>query len=97
MSAIRPLLKHITDKLLVVSDDDCNLVKEMKDSIKEDLLTRYTNEEMMALIEKSTFLDARFKARHLSSKEETIARLTTEAIDVAEVIRSEPARSANSV
>ena len=81
----------------MVSDNDCNLVKEMKDSIKEDLLTRYTNEEMMALIENSTFLDAKFKAFHLSSKEETNARLTTEAIYVAEVIRSEPARSADSV
>ena len=36
--------------------------------------TRYTNEEMMALIDNSTFLDARFKVCHLDSKEATIAR-----------------------
>ena len=38
VSAIRPLLKHITDKLLVALDDDCNLVREIKDSVREDLL-----------------------------------------------------------
>ena len=67
--------------------DDCNLVREMKDSVREDLLTRYTDEEMTTLIDKSTILDPRFKARDLSSKEDTIARLTTEAVDIAEVIR----------
>ena len=34
---------------------------------------------------------------HLSSKEDVIARLSTEAIDIAEVIRSEPRRSTDSV
>ena len=49
-------------------------------------------EEMTTLIDKSTILDPRFKARNLSSKEDTIARLTTEAVDIAEVIRFEPGR-----
>ena len=44
-----------------------------------------------------TILDPRFKARNLSSKEDTIARLTTEAVDIAEVIRFEPGRTADSV
>ena len=48
---------------------------------------------MTTLIDKSTILDPRFKACHLSSKEDTIARLTTEAIDIVEVIRSQPGRS----
>ena len=81
----------------MVLDDDCNLAREIKDSVREDLLARYTDEEMTTLIDKSTILDPRFKARHLSSKEETTATLTTEAIDIAEFIRSEPARSADSV
>ena len=81
----------------MVLDDDCNLVREIKDSVREDLLARYTDEEMTTLIDKSTILDPRFKARHLSSKEDTTARLTIETIDIAEVIRSEPARSADSV
>ena len=97
VSAIRPLLKHITDKLLVALDDDCNLVREIKDSVREDLLARYTDEEMTTLIDKSTILDPRFKARNLSSKEDTIARLTTEVVDIAEVIRFEPGRSTDSV
>ena len=96
VSAVRPLLKHITEKLLLISSDDCNLVKEIKETIKEDILARYTNEDMVALIDKSTFLDPRFRGRYLDSKEETIARLITEAIEVSEIIRSEPAESANS-
>ena len=75
ISAIRPLLKHITDKLLVVLDDDCNLVREIKDSVREDLLARYTDEEITTLIDKPAILDPRFKACHISSKEETTARL----------------------
>ena len=78
-------------------DDDCNLVREIKDSVREDLLARYTDEEMTTLIDKSTILDPKLKVCHLSSKEDTIARLTTEAIDIAEVIISEPGRSADSV
>ena len=78
-------------------DDDCNLVREIKDSVREDLLAQYTDEEMTTLIDKSTILDPRFKARNLGSKEDTIAILTTEAVDIAEVIRLEPGRSADSV
>ena len=69
----------------------------IKDSVREDLPAQYTDEEITTLIDKSTISDPWFKARHVSSKEETTARLTTEAIDIAEVIRSEPARSADSV
>ena len=32
-------------------DDDCNLVREIKDSVREDLLARYTDEEMTTLID----------------------------------------------
>ena len=52
---------------------------------------------MTTLIDESTILDPRFKGSQLSSKEDTIVRLTTAAIDIAEVIKSEPARSADSV
>ena len=48
----------------------------------------------MAVIDKSTFLDPRFKTRHLDNKEETIAELTTEAIEVSWMITSEPIETA---
>ena len=68
--------------------------KEIKEIIKEDILARYTNGEMMAVIDKSTFLDPRFKTRHLDNKEETIAELTTEAIEVSRMITSKPTETA---
>ena len=50
----------------------------------------------MVVIDKSTFLDPRFKTRHLDNKEETIAELTTEAIEleVSQMITSEPIETA---
>ena len=61
----------------MVLDDDCNFVREIKDSVREHLLARYTDEEITTLIDKSTILDQRFKICHVSSKDETTARLTT--------------------
>ena len=52
---------YITDKLVAALDDDCNLVREIKDSVREDLLVRYTDEEMITLIDKSTSLDPSLK------------------------------------
>ena len=43
VSAVRPLLKHILEDLLVVSSDDCSLIKEIKETISDDLGARYTD------------------------------------------------------
>ena len=37
VSAIRPLLKHIVQELMASSDVDCTPVKEMKETIVNDL------------------------------------------------------------
>ena len=50
VSAVRPLLKHILEDLLVFSSDDCSLIKEMKETISDDLSARYTDLKLSELI-----------------------------------------------
>ena len=37
ISVVRPLLRHILDKILAVSPEDCSLSKEMKEIISDKL------------------------------------------------------------
>ena len=37
ISAVKPLLSHLLEKVLVADDDDTDLTKEMKERIKVDL------------------------------------------------------------
>ena len=41
ISVVRPLLRHILDKVLAVSAEDCSLSKEMKEIISDKLQTYY--------------------------------------------------------
>ena len=79
VSAVRPLLKHILEDLLVVSSDDCSLVKEMKETISDDLSARYINLELSELNDKCSYLDPRFRTRYLNNKEETLVQIKFEA------------------
>ena len=51
VSAIRPLLKHILEELVASTDVDCALVKEMKETIADDLQARYINGNISELID----------------------------------------------
>ena len=51
VSAIRPLLKHITTSLLSVSTSDCMLIKDMKETITDSLGSRYFCQEVSELID----------------------------------------------
>ena len=37
ISAVKPLLNHLTEEVLVAEDDDSDLTKEMKKRIRDDL------------------------------------------------------------
>lgn len=50
VSAIRPLLKHIVEKLMTPTDADCTLVKEMKETIIDDLQARYISGGVSSLL-----------------------------------------------
>ena len=82
ISAVRPLLRHILDEILVVSAEDCSLSKEMKEIISDKLQTYYIHEEVSDLLDKCTYLDPRFKARYLSDEEQTQSQIKQEGEDV---------------
>ena len=89
VSAFHPLLNHILEDLLVVSFDDCSLVKEMKETISDDLSARYIDLELSELIDKCSYLDPRFKTRYLNNIEETLVQIKSEAITIADNIFKE--------
>ncbi len=80
INEVKPLLKHIFDDILPESEDDSEVVSLMKSVIKRDLKYRYPDSSpMMSLINKSTFLDPRFKNTFSEN----------ENVQVEEEIRSE--------
>ena len=53
ISAVKPLLNHLPEKVLVADDDDTDLtkeIKEMKGRIKVDLELRYLNSQFDHLL-----------------------------------------------
>ena len=89
VSAVRPLLKHILGSLLTSSADDCSLVKEMKETISDDLSARYIDSGISELIDKCSYLDPRFRTQYLNNTEETLMQVKAEAIGIAETIPME--------
>ena len=84
--AIRPLLKHILEELLASTDAECALVKEMRETIADDLQARYINGGISELIDMCTFLDPRFRTRYLENEKETLAKVERESSEIVEVI-----------
>ncbi len=79
-SALIPILKHVTDCLTPASGES-RLMKELKDTIRLDLQSRYDNKScVFETLSVASFLDPRFKHRHLQLKEEIITRITSECI-----------------
>jgi len=72
VSAVKPLLNHLTEEVLVAEDDDSDLTKEMKKRIREDLQVRYDDPEFSFLLELSSFLDPRFKLNYVSNRAEVL-------------------------
>ena len=84
VSAIHPLLKHITTSLLSVSTSDCVLMKDMKEIITDSWGSRYTYQKVSELINKCSFLEPRFKTNALPDSASTIAQLKAEAEEIVE-------------
>ena len=81
-SALRPLLKHIVGTHLVQNDEDSVFVSEMKERIKCNLESRYKSACASQLIDKSTFMDPRFKVQYVHDKELTVAEIEAEMLTV---------------
>ena len=68
ISALKALLNHLLEELLVAADDDTDLTKEMKERIQVDIQLRYLDSEFDHLLEVSSFLDPRFKLNNVSNR-----------------------------
>ena len=65
-SAIKPLIKVISDKIVIPQDGDSELTLEMKGRIKADLASCYENSEINQLLDVCSFLNPRLKDKFTS-------------------------------
>ena len=73
-SALIPILKHAKDSLSPGSGDS-SLRSELKSKILSNLQGRYSDSTGLAVLSMASFLDPRFKNRHLENKEEINSRI----------------------
>ena len=57
ISAIGPLLKRICGTILVGLKNDTSLTKHIKTVVRHDLETRYSDSDLLSILDISTFLD----------------------------------------
>ena len=84
ISAVRPLLSHITNSLLAASEQDTTLATQMKNTITSDLTGRYGSEDISDFLNKCSYLDPRFRIDYISDKERIIKQIENEAVSVVE-------------
>ena len=73
-------MKHVVDSLTPASGES-RLMKDLKDIIRSDLQNRYDiGSPVFKSLSVASFLDPRFKQRHLKNKEEIVTRIIDECI-----------------
>ena len=78
---MRPLLKHIIEKLLAPLPADSCFVKE-KEVISDKLQAQYIPKELSKLLDVSSSLDPRFQLHYVANKDVTLQQLKLEALDI---------------
>ena len=79
-SALVPIMRHFVDSLTSVSDES-RLMKELKDITRSDLQNRYhIRSHVFKTLSVASFLNPRFKPRHLENIEEIVIRIIDECI-----------------
>ena len=68
---------------MAVSSSNCSLVKEMKETISDDLSARYIDN---VIIDMCSYFDPWFKTRYLNNKEETLLQIKSEVTIIADNI-----------
>ena len=71
ISAVRPLIQHLSSTVLCYKNEDSKLAKEIKKTVNEDLQKRYSNDETNQLISVCTIIDPPFKLSSLPITEHT--------------------------
>lgn len=71
ISAVRPLIQHLSSTILSHKDGDSTLTREIKTRVNNDLQRRYSSDEINQLISVCSVIDPRFKLSSLDSSEHT--------------------------
>ncbi|XP_069476344.1 E3 SUMO-protein ligase ZBED1-like [Ambystoma mexicanum] len=79
-SAIRPILNHLLNNVLVCAPTDRPLAREMKETIAADLSSRYEAPQTRLLLDICSFLDPRFKEHFLSNVSDTTEAIKENAL-----------------
>lgn len=92
LSAIKPVLDHITGDVLEESEQDSVLLKNMKQAIRQDLTSRYTEEKAKGVMQMACFMDPRFKTNFLDSPvDDVVDRCVQEGLKLTPPqVRQEP-------
>ena len=64
-----PILNRCLTVLLVSDCNDKDIAKKIKEKIKQDLITRYQNDEIENVLYISLYLDPRFKSLPMLSEQ----------------------------
>nr|XP_054589246.1 E3 SUMO-protein ligase ZBED1-like [Nothobranchius furzeri] len=91
LSAIKPVLDHITGDVLEENEEEPALTKQMKQAMREDLNNQYT-EKAKYVMQMACFIDPRFKNNFLDAPvDDVVDRCVQEALKLTPVqVRQEP-------
>lgn len=79
ISAVRPLIQHLSSTVLGHKDGDSALSKEIKTRVNNDLQRRYSSDEINQLISVCSVIDPRFKLSSVDSSEHTCIKESIKA------------------
>lgn len=91
-SAVYPVLKHVKKKLAVnnkLDSEDTALAIQIKQTIWRDLENRYDDPVVVEVLGIASFLDPRFKDRHLHDKKEIMECVTEQCLQYYRTVMSE--------
>ena len=69
ISAVKPLLHHISTKALAEESDDTKLTSDIKERIRSRLTEKYSDSEVNMLLDLATVLDPCFKVDYINASD----------------------------
>ena len=96
VSAVRPLVQHISTVVLARKENDSTLTTEIKKRVKENLERRYSSDETDQLVTICSVIDPRFKlssvdsSNHPNVKEIIKSEMDSLSVHVDTAVSSEP-------
>ena len=81
ISAVKPLLNHLINEVLVEKEEDTELTKEIKEKIRVDIELRYTDADFEHLLELSSFLDPRFKLVYVKNRAKVLEEVEKQMLE----------------